>query len=161
MRGEHADIKGKHGAIVCHRHTLPLHRLFMGSVCLWHTMGPGLPSMSACSPRNQLLPTPYPSWHGPSSTAKQAFGSPSFWYNTATITQLLLSLQCATMLADQLPALPQSCNPKDWAVKRTQNPMIKAWLLPAGKIKPACRLPLGQSPLHREHMSRLTGYVGC
>ena len=85
----------------------------------------------------------------------------SSWYNTATITQLLLSLQCATMLADQLPALPQSCNPTDWAVKRTQNPTIKAWLLSARKIKPACILPPGQSSMHREHMSRLPGYVGC
>ena len=85
----------------------------------------------------------------------------SSWYNTATITQLLLSLHCATMLSDRLPALPQICNPMDWAVKRTQNPTIKAWLLAAGKIKPACRLPPGQSPMHREHMSRLPGYLGC
>ena len=56
---------------------LPLHRLVMGSVCLWHTMGPCLPSMSACSPHTQLLPTPYPSWHGPSSASKQALGSPA------------------------------------------------------------------------------------
>ena len=55
----------------------PLHRLVMGSVCLWHTMGPCLPSMSACSPRTQMLPTPYPSWHGPSSASKQALGSPA------------------------------------------------------------------------------------
>ena len=83
------------------------------------------------------------------------------WCNTATITQLLLSLQCATMLADQLLALPQSCSPTDWAVKRTQNPTIKAWLLSARKIKPACILPPGQSSMHREHMSRLPGYAGC
>ena len=44
----------------------------------------------------------------------------SSWYNTATITRLLLSLQCTTMLADQLPALPQSCNPMEWAVKCTR-----------------------------------------
>ena len=56
---------------------LPLHRLVMGSVCLWHTMGPCLPSMSACSPCTQLLPTPYPIWHGPSSASKQALGSPA------------------------------------------------------------------------------------
>ena len=85
----------------------------------------------------------------------------SSWYNTETITQLLLSLQCATMLADQLPALPQSCNPTDWAIKCTHNPTIKAWLLSARKINPACILPPEQSSMHREHLSRLPGYVGC
>ena len=34
---------------------LPLHRLFMSSVCLWHIMGPCLPLMSACFPRKQPL----------------------------------------------------------------------------------------------------------
>ena len=69
---------------------LPLHRLVMGSVCLWHTMGPCLPSMSACSPRTQLLPTPYPSRHGPSSAYKQALGSPAH----GTTLQPLLNCCC-------------------------------------------------------------------
>ena len=30
MRGEHADIEGKHGPMVCHRHTLPMKSLCKG-----------------------------------------------------------------------------------------------------------------------------------
>ena len=30
MRGEHADIEGKHGPMVCHRHTLPMTSLSKG-----------------------------------------------------------------------------------------------------------------------------------
>ena len=30
MRGEHADIEGKHGPMLCHRHTLPMTSLCKG-----------------------------------------------------------------------------------------------------------------------------------
>ena len=61
------------------------------AVCACDTpWGPCLPSMSACSPRTQLLPTPYPSCHGPSSASKQALGSPA----PGTRLQPLLNCCC-------------------------------------------------------------------